>query len=92
MLSRMGIHKSPLFIIDIDRHQIRPDIAQRLQHLIRISFVSCQPLFDQAHDLLHIPDVIGDGVGCLGHCLLTACLCRLLHAFNIKRKKVKSRP
>ena len=62
MSSRMGIHQLPLLIIDIDRHQIRPDTAKSLQCLPGTSAALCQILLDQTHDLLHISDVVRNGI------------------------------
>ena len=92
MSSRMGIHQLPLLIIDIDRHQIRPDTAKSLQCLPGTSAALCQILLDQTHDLLHISDVVRNGIGSLSHRLFTAGMCRLFHTSDIKRKKVKSGP
>ena len=90
MSSRMGIHQLPLLIIDIDRHQIRPDTAKSLQCLPGTSAALCQILLDQTHDLLHISDVVRNGIGSLSHRLFTAGMCRLFHTSDIKRKKVKN--
>ena len=92
MSSRMGIHQLPLLVIDIDRHQIRPDTAKSLQCLPGTSAALCQILLDQTHDLLHISDVVRNGIGSLSHRLFTAGMCRLFHTSDIKRKKVKSGP
>ena len=84
MRPRIGIRQPSLFIVNIDSHEIRAYTAERLQGLIGFSSALCQILFDQAHDLLHVPDIVGDRIGCLCHRLFTAGLRCLFHAGYIQ--------
>ena len=84
MCPRIGIRKLSPRIIDIDSHEIRAYIAKRLQGLVGFFSALCQILFDQAHDLLHVPDIVGDRIGCLCHRLFTAGLRCLFHTGYIQ--------